>query len=446
MTAAPARTLPRRRRPVAVFACAALLLLLVPASASAHAVLETSTPSFGAVVQREPGHLTLAYDEDVVPSLAQVSVLTPRGRDLAGAPRVSGSTVTVPLRPGPKGSYTVRWRMVAADDGHVTEGAFSFGVDAQPVAPTPVGGVGIPLAPEVLAWLQFVGIVLVGGTLVFRALITVPAGRALGRSGGGEERIAIGLAAIGAVVALHAAFFAFLVGAYPVVGSGVGDFIDAEIIPIRLSTHSGQAFTYSSFAWIAALSLIVAAWAYPRRREQLLAAAGALSLAIAFGLSWAGHPAVGGTLVLIADYAHLLAAALWVGGLVALIALVASARSRPSPEREALFRACLLRFSALAPGLVLVLAAAGVYVAIGELPSVSALLTSHYGILLVAKVAAFAVAIALAAYHRFHVVPRVAAGASLAGVRRTLANEVLVLAAALALAAILSQTAPPLPT
>jgi copper transport protein len=424
-------------------ACGLAALLLLPAAASAHAVLETSVPEYGAVVATEPNHLTLSYNEDVVPSLAQVSVLTPQGHELARPPRVSGSTVTVPLRSGPKGSYTVRWRMVAADDGHVTEGAFSFGVDARPVAPAPANGVGIPVAPELLVWLQFIGVALAGGALVVRALITGPALRALGRSGGSDGGAAIGLAAVGAVLALHAAFFAFLVGAYPVVGGGVGDFVDAEIIPIRLSTHAGQAFTFSSFAWIAVIALIVGAWAYPRRREALLGAAGGLSLAIAFGLSWAGHPDAGGTLLLLADYAHLLAAALWLGGLVALVTLTASARSRSGPEREALFRAGLLRFSAIAPALVALLAGAGVYVAIGELPSVSAILTSRYGIVLVAKVAAFAVAIGLAAYHRFSVVPRVAAGASAVGVRRTLAAEVFLLAAALALAAVLSQTPPP---
>lgn len=439
MIATPPRS--RVRSVFAAASCAILVLLILPGTAAAHAVLETSVPSFGQVVAKEPGHLTLEYDEDVVPALAQVSVLTPQGRDVAGIPRVSGSTVTVPLRSGPKGSYTVRWRMVAADDGHVTEGAFSFGVDARPVAPAPAGGVGIPVAPELLVWLQFIGVALAGGTLVFRALITAPVGRALGEKSDG--RAAIGLAAVGAVLALHAAFFAFLVGAYPVVGGDVGDFVDAEIIPIRLSTHAGQAFTYSSFAWIAVIALIVGAWAYPRRREALLGAAGALSLTIAFGLSWAGHPASGDTLLLLADYAHLVAAALWIGGLVALMILAASIRPQTGAERQDLFRLCLLRFSTVAPGLVAVLAAAGVCVAVGELPSVSAIFTSRYGILLITKTAAFGVAIALAAYHRFSVVPRVAAGTPAVAIRRTLTNEMIVLAVAVGFAAILSQTAPP---
>src|SRR6202000_1034747 len=87
--------------------------------------------------------------------------------------------------PAPPGACRVRWRMVAADDGHVTEGAFSFGVDAKPVAPAPAHGVSVPVAPELLAWLQFIAIVLAGGILTFRAPVLVPAARALRAPGRG---------------------------------------------------------------------------------------------------------------------------------------------------------------------------------------------------------------------------------------------------------------------
>ncbi|HEX5191544.1 MAG TPA: copper resistance protein CopC [Solirubrobacteraceae bacterium] len=443
-TGAPCRRL--HRRIAAVVALATLVVVLaVPATAAAHAVLERSTPSFGAVVHAEPHRVTLRYDEEVVPRLAQVSVVTPAGRDLAGTPQVAGSTVTVALRAGPRGSYTVRWRMVAADDGHVTEGAFSFGVDAKPVAPVPAQGASIPVAPEALAWLQFIAIVLAGGMLTFRAAVLVPAARVLGsgQRGAGDARLAIGLGIAGAILGLHAALFSFLVGAYPAVGGGVSNFVGTEIIPLRVSTHSGQAFTLSSFAWLLAAALIVAAWCYPRRREPLLGIAGLLSLAIAFGLSWASHPAGRGTLTLAADYAHLLGAALWVGGLIALAILAGAVRASAATDRDALFRACLLRFSALAAPVVAVLAAAAVYLAIRELPAVSALFDSRYGILILAKTATFAAAIALAGYHRRAVVPRVAAGAPAATVRRTLVVEAGVLLVTLVLAAILSQSAPP---
>lgn len=438
-----ARGQSRVARILAGTVCALAMLLAIPGAAVAHAVLDTSTPEWDAVLQTAPDHVTLNYDEDVVPALARVAVLTGSGRDLAGPPRVSGGVVVVPLRSGPRGSYTVRWRMVASDDGHVTEGAFSFGVRAKPLPPVAASGTSVAVLPELLAWLQFVGVVLAGGALVFRALVSAPAARMLREHDEREAMVALRVAVLGAAVALHAGLFGFLVGAYPIVGGGLLNVVNTQIIPIRVGTGLGQAWTVTTFAWLGVLTLLVGAWVTPRRRETLLASAGVLSLCTAFGLSWASHPAARGTVALAADYVHLLAGALWAGGLVALAILAGVVRPRSRAAREALFRACLLRFSKLALPMVVVLAAAGAYIALRELPRPSAVLDTTYGITLFAKSLVFMAALGLGAYHRRSVVPRIAAGAPVAAVRRTLALEAGFLLAALVLAATLSQTAPP---
>jgi copper transport protein len=402
-------------------------MLIAPSSAAAHAALLTATPSSGTVVRQPPRTLTLEYDEEVVPQYARVTVVDRRGTNIAEPSRVSGSTVLVPLRAAPKGSYTVRWRMVASDDGHTTEGAFSYGVRVKPQPPGAVASLNLPVAPEVLAWLQFVGIVLTGGLLFFRVAR--------------ESRASLWIAAAGAAVALHAALFAFLAGAYPIVGGGgVSSFVDTEIEPIRVGTHFGQAWMAMTFGWLVVLGLIVSAWVYPRQRNRLLAGAGALGLAIAFGLSWASHPESHGALALVADYIHLLAAALWVGGLVAIGLAV---RAAPRATRDDVVRGAILQFSRLAAPTVAVVALAGVYLALRELPTVSALITTGYGITLLIKAAVAGGALAVGGYHRRFVVPRLASGTPVAAIRRTLMLEVGVLFAVLALAADLSQRPPP---
>jgi putative copper export protein len=288
-----------------------------------------------------------------------------------------------------------------------------------------------------------VGVVLAGGTLTFRALVLAPAARILGERGARDAPVAIWVAVAGAVLALHAGLFAFLVDAYPIVGGGLSNLVNTQIIPIRVATHLGQAWTLTTFAWLGVLALLIGAWVTPRKRELLLASAGVVSLAIAFGISWASHPASRGALPLAADYVHLLAGAIWVGSLVALAILAGVARPLSRSAREALFRACFLRFSRLAVPVILVLALAGAYVALRELPSPSSLITSGYGITLLLKTAVFAGALALGGYHRQFVVPRIAAGASVLSIRRTLALEVGLLLVALALAATLTQTSPP---
>ena len=422
----------------------AVVALALPAAAGAHATLGSSVPRWGAVLSAAPTQLTLTYDEDVVGRYARVAVIGAGGHDIAGPPRTTGSVVVVPLRGGGKSSYTVRWQMVASDDGHVTEGAYTFGVGVKPLPPVPAPGVGVPVAPEVLAWLEFLGVVLAGGLLVVRALVWAPAVRAVGQAGEREARAALWAAVVGAAVALHAGLAGFLVGAYPIVGGGgLGSFADAEIVPIRVATHVGQAWTVTTFAWLLVLGVLVGAWVTPQRRERLLASAGVIALATAFGISWASHPDSRGTVALLADYVHLLAAAAWTGALVGLVILTAVARRLAPPEREALVRACLQRFSRVAVPLVGVLAVAGGYLALRELPSASSLVDTRYGVTLIVKVAVTLAALAVGAYHHRRAVPRLVSGAPGTTVRRTLALEASLLLVALALAATLSQTAPP---
>jgi copper transport protein len=432
----------RRRFALSAAACA-LALLAAPSAAGAHPALLTATPGAGRTLGAAPQSLELVFSEDLVERYAHVSVLGSHGEDLAGAPRVSGSAVAVPLREARTGSYTVRWRMVSSDDGHAAAGAYSFGVRAKPQPPAPVKGLTVPVAPQVLAWLQFLGIVLAGGLLTVRALVCAPARRVLGDAPAPDGKLSIGVAVVGAVIAVHAGTIAFLVGAYPVVGGGFVAFEHAAIEPIRAGTHAGQAWTATTFAWLGVLALLVAAWVTPRKREPLLACAGVATLAVAFGMSWASHPASRGTLALVADYAHLVAGALWVGGLLALLILARASRALPAATREAITRRCVLRFSALAGPTVALVGVAGLYLLLRQLPAPSALVSSHYGITLLAKTGVALGALALGGYHRRVVVPRLTAGAPIATLRGTLTVELGILVGVLALAAVLSQTAPP---
>lgn len=421
-----------------------LVLVLAP-PASAHAVLVASTPRWQAVLAAAPHQLKLNYDEEVVPQYARVTVIAPDGRQIGSSPRVSGSVVMVTLPAKGRGSYTVRWKMVAADDGHVTTGAFSFGVRAHPLPPAPESGASVPLLPQLLAWVQFVGVMLAGGVLTFWTLVLRPAARSIRRSTEPEAPVFLWVGVAGAVLALHAGLFGFLVGAYPIVGGGLLNVINTEIIPIRVGTHLGQAWTLSTFAWLGVLALLIGAWVTPRQRERLLGAAGVCSLAIAFGISWASHPASRGALPLAADYLHLVAGAVWMGGVLALAIQAGLMRRGRHSSTDALLRASFVRFSGLAAPTVLVLALAGIYMAVRQLPSSSSIVTTGYGFLLLVKTLVFLAVLGVAAYHRRWVVPQITAGAPVAELRRTLTLEAGLLAVAVALAAILSQAAPPSP-
>jgi methionine-rich copper-binding protein CopC len=93
-----------------------------------HARLLSSSPSPNAQLVEAPKALTLTFSES-----AQLGVLklSASGRQIAlqidrGAQATSVITVNLPvLDPG---TYEIEWSALAADDGHVTKGRFSFTV------------------------------------------------------------------------------------------------------------------------------------------------------------------------------------------------------------------------------------------------------------------------------------------------------------------------------
>ncbi|MER7129353.1 cytochrome c oxidase assembly protein [Streptosporangium saharense] len=132
--------------------------------------------------------------------------------------------------------------------------------------------------------------------------------------------------------------------------------------------------------------------------------------------------------------AHLLALALWVGGLAVLC--VHALRRRPSLEIAA------TRFSSLALWCFVAVGLSGLFSTVARLTSFSELFTSAYGLMLLAKTAAFAVLGVFGWWHRKHTLPRLATGAP-GAFARFASVELLVMFATVGVAVVLARTAPP---
>ena len=104
---------------------------------------------------------------------------------------------------------------------------------------------------------------------------------------------------------------------------------------------------------------------------------------------------------------HLVAAAVWAGGLVTLALVAASAR-RAVDERERieLFRVVGRRFLVLSLAAAAILALSGAEMAADRLASWSALVDTPYGRTLLAKTVLFAIALTLALTHALAIGPR----------------------------------------
>jgi copper resistance protein D len=177
----------------------------------------------------------------------------------------------------------------------------------------------------------------------------------------------------------------------------------------------------------------------------------ALAAGLAGSLAWAGH-AVGaeGIESIVhpaADFVHLIAAAAWVGTLLPLALLLASASN--DTASIAVARIATIRFSTFGIGSVATLLVTGTINAWYLAGSVAALTETHYGRLLLLKIALFLIMVAIAAVNRLHLTPRLVQGAdsataadALRQLRRNASLEVAIGAFIIAVVAALGNNPP----
>ncbi|MFE4617974.1 copper resistance CopC/CopD family protein [Streptomyces sp. NPDC056747] len=382
---------------------AALLgtLLAGAAPASAHAALTGSDPRDGAVVATAPKEVNLTFSEQVAMSADSIRVLDPAGRRAdTGEIRdlCSGSVVRygVGLRAGlPDGTYTVAWQTVSADS-HPIAGAFTFSIGAPSTTsvalPEQNAGGGIVGALYGIArYLSYAAFaVLVGGGAF--VLACWPRGASVRPV---QRTVVRGW------LTLTVATLAMLLLRSPYTGSGeLADAFDLAGLKSVLETKTGAALT-SRLLLLGAAALFVAVLfgSYARRtdpkeRKDLAFGLGLGGTVVAAGIAgtWAlaEHASTGiqPGIAMPVDILHLLAVAAWLGGLTVL--LVALYRA-PSVERSA-----VERFSKVAFGSVLVLAATGLYQSWRQVGSWSALTDTRYGQLLLVKIGLMGVLLGIA--------------------------------------------------
>jgi len=97
-------------------------------AAVAHAFLNHADPGAGAALTQPPKEISLTFTEKLEPTFSGVSISDSTGHDMeAASPVVSGTSITVALKPLATGSYRVAWHAVSVDS-HRTEGSYSFSI------------------------------------------------------------------------------------------------------------------------------------------------------------------------------------------------------------------------------------------------------------------------------------------------------------------------------
>lgn len=379
-------------------------LTLVPARpAAAHAELLATDPVDGSVVEAAPSEVTLQFTERVSVQRDGVRVLDDEGERVDGADAsAEGETVVAPVDDLADGSYVVAWRVVSAD-GHPVHGSFTFSV-GQPselgadVADQAFGSGDDRAYEQVAAVLRMVtylsvlgvaGFVLVGASMR-RDDEPSPVGRAT------TVASVVGLVAIVAQVVTQAAL---------VSGRGLGALGEDGVLGLALGDGLWLSILVTSLGLLAVI--ITAGLPFTGAVRKVAMAGAALA---PLGLIIYGHTRTMSPLVvgMAADAAHVLAGAVWFGGMLATIAAVRRRRRVEDPFAAA---EAVATFSGWAAASVAVVAVAGLVLSWMTVGGLEALTTTTYGKVLLAKVAVAAVVVAAGAWNRFRLVGRVAAAA-----------------------------------
>lgn len=235
------------------------------------------------------------------------------------------------------------------------------------------------------------------------------------------------------------------------------------VIAVRL-VQQAAAFADTPDAWRSAVSVVLTqttwgigwflqALALPcvllvapravRRGGAMQVALGAGLVALCASPAFSGHAVGAPRLAIVAiafDTVHVLAAGAWLGtlGTVAFVALPLARHT----EGVNMTRV-LARFSPIALGGAVTLAATGVFASWLHLETLAALWTSDYGLMLVRKLVLLAGVAAVGAYNWKVVTPRLTASGDLTALRRSTALELTLALALVAVTAFLVAT--PLP-
>lgn len=415
---------------VAMFALLALVALAEPASA--HASLESTSPSDRSEVDEAPDRMEFSFNEEVSAAPGALRVHDRDGArvDDALQVQVSADTVAVGLQDLPDGGYLATY-LVTSADGHVVRGAVTFQVgggqalDDATVAALFAGGDGVAVAwaQRVTTAVQYAAALVALGALVplLRTRRSSSATQGAGLVGPADpaERADLDDAAVDATAAAVASLERGVAAETVRTAALAGIAAALVAIPLQAMAVSGQGLAalgstaaleavLTSSVGLANLTLVagllgVFASARGRLRPGQL---GGSALLVVGSFLLAGHTlTVAPTwLIMGADVVHVLAAGIWAGGLV----VVVRTWRRADGAGPAGLAAMVARFSGVALWAMLALATAGGAMTWALARQPRAIVSTDWGWTLVVKVGLVGLVAAMAAYNRWRLLPAIA--------------------------------------
>jgi copper transport protein len=418
-----------RRRFLGVAVPLALCLtVLFPAIASAHAILLRSDPAKDSVLSIAPQQVRMWYSEALNPAFSTAVVVNGQNKRVDNRDaHVSSSDQTeidVTLQPNlPPEVYIVIWRTDSADDGHVLRGSFSFSIaNADGTVPKLAPGTnpganvlgggnltdpytghfdGLTLFNVIMVTLVELGAIFWMGAQLWINFVLTISGEAHTEERNTNERVQRRFEryfSLPTLIVLFLANIGVLVGqALNLTGGDLASAISPSFV-VALAT-SGQFGIYwlrREVVILLAMALAVYMLLQPQRsritRTVLPIANLVLASALLIAITMSGHAAaVNANIVsyaIVIDWLHLLAASLWVGGMMYVATNYLPVLKRLHIPQQALSLVTVLPyFTPLAIAGVLIMAVTGPFNAAFHLTSWEQFLSTTYGRALLVKIA-----------------------------------------------------------
>lgn len=432
------------RRPLRLaLLCAISLTLLLPSLAFAHAILLSSNPAQDALLRTPPTQVQMWFSEDLNPTLSTAQVVNAQRQrvDLDNAHVNPGNSkeMDVSLQANlPPAVYIVVWRSDSADDGHVLLGSFIFTVrnpdgTVPQLAPGSNPGQGLlgnasasgTLDGPTLFYLVAVTLVDLGAIFWAAAQLWVnfvlqsaaekhQEEQALNSQVEGrfERRFSLPVLAVLLLANLGVLYGQVLT----LTGNNWAAALNPQLL-VEQAT-SGRFGTY----WLARMGVILLAllvglvmllWRQrPRVVNQALPLLNLFLASLLFiAITMSGHAAaVSGSILpysVVIDWLHLMAAALWIGGMLyILFVYLPVLKRRPLNERARSLLAILPQYSPLAIAGVILMTITGPFSASFHLTSLEQFLTTAYGRTLLVKIVLVGALLLTSAYHVLWLRPR----------------------------------------
>ncbi len=427
---------------------AVCLALLFPAVASAHAILLRSNPAADSVLSIAPRQVSMWFSEALNPTLSTAVVINGQNKrvdngDVHVSPNDPAEMALTLQSNLPPAVYIVIYRTDSAVDGHILRGSFIFSI-AQPNGTVPtlnpgsnpganvLGGVnatslssgkldGPAFFNLVMVTLVELGAIFWVGAQFWTNFVLSFSAEKHAEEKPVNEQVQQRFErrfSLPTLLVLLLANVGVLVGqAINLTGSNFASALSPSLLAeLATSGRFGMYWMVREFTIILAIILalyMLLSKRRPRLINTLLPLANLLlGSALFIAITMSSHAAaVSANIVpyaIVVDWLHLLAAALWVGGMLYITAIYLPVlRRRPIPEQARSLTTVLPYFSPLAIAGVLIMAATGPFNATFHLTSWEQFLTTAYGRALLVKILLVGGLLLTSAYHVGLLRPRV---------------------------------------